>query len=156
MNASEFHEIEHTADWALRVRGASPAALFAAAARGMFSLLHDLSEVDITQHVEIELVAHDPETLLIDWLNELLYEAEERGVIFTDVAIDSLDVAIETPQSGRGNEVSGGDDGGVARLRATVRGGPAHLDKCIKAATFSSLRIEHDAQGYHVEIVFDV
>lgn len=155
VTASEFHEIEHTADWALRVRGRDHAALFATAARGMFSLLHDLDVVDVTQQLEIELMAHDTETLLIDWLNELLYEAEERTVVFTEFAIHVLDGVDAAPHRSSDDEAREAD-APKARLRATVRGGPARLDKCIKAATFSSLRIAHDAHGYQADIVFDV
>jgi SHS2 domain-containing protein len=137
---SDFQEIEHTADWALRVRGESHAALFAAAARGMFSLLTDLSLVNETKRVQLELESVDLETLLIDWLNELLYRSEEDGVVFTQFTIHALGIAPD-----------------AAQLVATARGGvPAVLDKTIKAATFSSLRIEREASGYRAEIVFDV
>jgi SHS2 domain-containing protein len=140
MGDSAFHEIEHTADWALRIRGDDHAALFTAAARGMFSLLTDLTGAPESRQLEIEIESADTESLLIDWLNELLYRSEEEGVVFKRFSIHELD-----PGSER------------ARLVATAWGGaPARLDKTIKAATFSSLNIEHDAAGYRADIVFDV
>lgn len=140
MTEADFQEIEHTADWALRVRGESHAALFAAAACGMFSLLTDLSVVQESRRLELRLESVDLETLLVDWLNELLYRSEEEALVFKRFTIHEVGVSA---------------DG--AQLAATAWGGAAPaLDKTIKAATFSSLRIEREASGYRVEIVFDV
>jgi len=131
-----IEEIDHTADWAIRVSARDLPALFVAAARGMFSLLTDLSQVAADQAFEIDLQAIDVETLLIDWLNELLYRAEEDGLVFTEFAV---------------HELTG------SRLRATARGGrPAELFKVIKAATFNNLSIKHSTDGLEAEIVFDV
>ncbi len=132
-------EIEHTADWAIRVRARDLPDLFAGAARGMFGLLTDLSAVVPDRYFEIDLEAIDVETLLIDWLNELLYLAEQHGFVFVDFTI---------------HEVTAGDG---ARLRAQASGGrPAQLFKVIKAATFHGLSIRQDEDGLQVELVFDV
>ncbi|HET7089792.1 MAG TPA: archease [Anaerolineae bacterium] len=132
-------EIEHTADWAIRVRARDLIGLFAGAAEGMFSLLTDLSQAIPVRQFEIDLRAIDVETLLIDWLNELLYLSEEQGVVFTGFTIRDLTI-----------------DGG-ARLRAQVDGGrPSELFKVIKAATFHGLSIVRDDDGLQAELVFDV
>lgn len=146
MRDSSYEEIEHTADWAIRVRGRDLAELFAAAARGMFSLLTDLSAVEARREIELDLRAIDTETLLVDWLNELLYLSEQRQIVFNEFEIIQLD----EPEAGRIER--------VARLRARVAGGPVPggLRKVIKAATFSSLAIDRDAAAYSTEIVFDV
>jgi SHS2 domain-containing protein len=134
-----FEEIEHTADWAIRVRAANLPELFARAARGMFSLLTDLSGLTPEHSFDIELRAIDVETLLVDWLNELLYLAEQHDLVFAAFNIHELSIA------------------GEARLRATVAGNrPAELFKVIKAATFSSLSIRHNADELEAELVFDV
>jgi len=135
----DIQEIEHTADWAIRVRARDMAGLFAGAAQGMFGLLTDLSRVAPARRFEIDLRAIDVETLLIDWLNELLYLSEQHGVVFTAFTIHDLTA-----------------DGG-ARLRAQVDGGrPSQLFKVIKAATFHGLSIDHDDDGLQAELVFDV
>lgn len=139
MVETPFKEIEHTADWAIRVRGRSLSDLFAGAARGMFSLLTDLSSIQKTRELDLDLHAIDVETLLVDWLNELLYQAEEKRIVFTEFTIREL------------------ANHGVPHMRATAAGGPARdLHKTIKAATFSSLAIQRDESGYWAEIVFDV
>ncbi len=140
-----YEEIEHTADWAIRVRGRDLEALFVAAARGMFSLLTETAAVEPRREIELDLRAIDTETLLVDWLNELLYLAEERQLLCSDFQITQLDA----PEPGRSER--------AARLRARVAGCAAPgLRKTIKAATFSSLAITRAAAGYTTEIVFDV
>ncbi len=150
MSDAEFQEIEHTADWALRVRGDDLPSLFQAAARGMFSLLTDLTQVANTSRETVELEALDLETLLIDWLNELLYRVEGTNVVYTHFAIEDLD-------AGASGSTKPAEQATPAKLRATVGGGPAPtLDKTIKAATFSGLHITRNKHGYTTEIVFDV
>jgi SHS2 domain-containing protein len=139
-----FEEIEHTADWAIRVRGKDLAELFATAARGMFSLITDLSQVETRREFELDLRAADVETLLVDWLNELLFLCEDKDLVFTEFQVEPVD----EPQQ---HQLP------VARLRATIRGGNvSERVKCIKAATFSSLAIQQRDGGYETELVFDV
>jgi SHS2 domain-containing protein len=134
-----IEEIEHTADWAIRVRARELPGVFIGAARGMFGLLTDLSQVAAGRRFEIDLQAIDVETLLIDWLNELLYLGEREGLVFCDFDVHDLAVS----------------DG--ARLRAQVGGSrPGELLKTIKAATFSGLAIQRDEEGFQVDLVFDV
>lgn len=139
-----FEEIEHTADIAIRVWGSDLAELFANGAYGMACQLADLAEVGRTDFGEpsraveqsIELEAYDAETLLVAWLEELLYLDERDGCVFCD--FDMLEV---TP----------------TRLRAIVRGGLVREHRRhIKAVTFSSLEIVHTGEGYETTIVFDV
>lgn len=131
-----YEEIEHTADLALRVHGASLAELFANAAEGMVHLAGRHPTGPTTDHYEIHLASPDPETLLIDWLNELLFLAEVHGRIlsgFVFVHIDetSLDARVDGAPSGRAQD-------------------------SIKAATFHNLEIRREDGGYTVTIVFDV
>ncbi len=134
-----IEEIEHTADWAIRVRARDLPGVFIGAARGMFGLLTDLSQVAVERRFEINLQAIDVETLLVDWLNELLFLGEQEGLVFCDFDIHDLAAS------------------GEARLRAQAGGGqPGELIKEIKAATFSGLSIERGAEGVQVDLVFDV
>ena len=121
----------------MRARGER--GLFAGAARGMFSLLADLSQVSADRAFRVELSALDLETLLIDWLNELLYLAEDNGVVFVAFDIQRLDREWQV------------------RLLAEARGGePPALRKAIKAATFSGLSIRRRDHMIEAELVFDV
>jgi SHS2 domain-containing protein len=138
--AGEFQEIEHTADLALRVRGEDLVALFVHAAHGMFYLLRCRPAERPAEPVErdIELDAPDLETLLVDWLDELLYLSERgAGLCFETLYIHSLD---------------------KHRLKATVHAsGSQTPQQDIKAVTFSDLRIVRREDGaYETTITFDV
>jgi len=132
-----FEEIEHTADWALRVRGRTLTDLFIHAALGMGQLLtsqwHDISP-NIERRVGLESI--DAESLLVDWLSELAYWAEMEQLVF--VHFEPLHV---TP----------------TRLTGTIYGGRvANLKKHIKAVTYHNLQIIKTESGLAATVVFDV
>ncbi|MBI3362099.1 MAG: archease [Chloroflexi bacterium] len=82
------------------------------------------------------LEAPDTESLLVAWLNELLYFTESDGQVFTEFGVNALtDTHIE----------------------AQATGGPAtELNKQIKAVTFHNLKVERTDEGFETTIVFDV
>jgi len=132
-----FEEIEHTADWALRVHGRNLRELLLNAARGMNSLMaSNLDNIPLDVEQQVELEAIDAESLLVDWLNELAYWAEIEGLIFREFELDHV---IQTG------------------LRATVRGGQvSHFTKHIKAVTYHNLDILETETGLEATVVFDV
>ena len=132
-----FEEVEHIADLALRVRGGDRPELFANAAEGMFSLIGDCRRVLPAQcEDEICLEAPDEETLLIDWLNELLYLSEARGAIYFSFEVRSLT---------------------LTSLVARVGGNPpTYREQEVKSATFHDLDLSETADGFEATIVFDV
>lgn len=129
--------VEHTADWALRLRGQDLRELFTRSAEGMAYLLAgDTSAVprDVTR--ELELEAYDAEELLVVFLGELAYWAERDGLVFP-----AADLRGVTP----------------TRLIGTVSGGrPPEIQKHIKAVTYHDLVIRQTATGLEVTVVFDV
>ncbi len=134
--AKMYEEIEHTADWALRVRGADLPALFSNAALGMMELAGVRTENTAGDKRKIELQADDKETLLVDWLHELLVALELEQIAFRDIELEISD--------------------GIS-LAGTVQALPiASMDKPIKAVTFNELDIEESLQGFEATIVFDV
>jgi SHS2 domain-containing protein len=90
--------------------------------------------------VEIACAASDPEALLFDWLNAVIYEMDTRGLLFA-----RFEVAIT-------------DD----RLLATAFGEPVeparhHPAVEVKGATYTALRVGRDERGRWVaECVVDV
>lgn len=132
-----FEIVEHTADWSIRVRGRDLAELFARAAQGMAYLLAgDPATIPNEDAAHIALEAYDAVDLLVAWLSELAYYAEQDGIVFTTVEDLRL-----SPSA----------------LEATVRGGrPAELLKHIKAVTYHDLAIRQTDTGLETTIVFDV
>jgi SHS2 domain-containing protein len=130
-----FTEIEHTADWALKVWAPDLALLFAQAAEGMYWLME--TQLSTGQRVErvIEAGGMDPESQLVYFLSELLYLGESEGLGF-----DQFEITFEADS-----------------LRAVVGGAPVMAQKKeIKAVTYHNLAIRQEGQRYTVVIVFDV
>jgi SHS2 domain-containing protein len=135
-----FEEISHTADWSLRVWAANLPELFVESARGMSSL----SGIRLAQKPRIKctfcLSAADKESLLVSFLSELVYYAEQDHLAF-DYFDLNLDLEACQP----------------CCLSAVLRGAPIlSMDKAIKAVTYHNLHIHQTVRGYEVEIVFDV
>jgi len=136
MPSFRFEEVEHTADLALKVHGHSLEEMFANAACGLFSLMADLENLAPSVSREIHLEAPDRESLLVDWLNELLYLHEIEEEIYTRFEIEALS---------------------STALSATVWGAKMAASKLtVKAATFHDLEIREKADGYLATVVFDV
>jgi riboflavin kinase/FMN adenylyltransferase len=138
-----YREVEHTADRALRVWGEELPDLFVGAARGMYSLMADLDGLVATVWREVRLEAPDGETLLVDWLNELLFLTETEDLLFVDCHIDSI------------HESPGLPTGKV--LVAQAGGVMAPVTKAhIKAATFHDLALVPSGRGWSTVITLDV
>lgn len=134
---TKFEVVDHMADWALRVYGDDLNQLLTNAALGMASLMvGDLTAVSLDVQRRLVLDAFDMETLLVDWLTELAYWAEDEQLVFGEVELSQVT---------------------KTHLSALVRGGKAaELEKHIKAVTYHNLEIvEADGQLTTI-IVFDV
>ena len=135
MYSYEF--LEHTGDIKLRVRGASVADLFVGAARGMMSFLYGEAAAGMqAEHKEtIALQAPDRESLLVDWLSELLTLSDMRGHVFGHFELRRFD---------------------DQHIDAVVGSRPAQAEDDIKAVTWSELEISRDDRGWNAIVVFDI
>ena len=137
MSSKQWEEIAHTADWSIRVWGQDRRALFENAARGMVSLIG--GEADPAQDpvaCGLTLEADDWETLLVDFLTEILYLIEDDGLVCGHIEVARA----------AGHQ-----------LAATVEGrAGGRFNKEIKAVTYHNLAIRHTDQGFETTIVFDV
>lgn len=68
-----FRILEHTADIGFRAWGASPAELFENAARAMMSIAADVEAIEAAQETPVEIEGEDFESLMVNWLSEVLY-----------------------------------------------------------------------------------
>lgn|SRR5215813_2715018 len=85
-----FEEIDHTADRAFRVTGHDNSDLFENAARAMQALdgPHPTTAPPAMRQIKVEGV--DRESLLVNWLNEILYLEQEHRLTCERFHIDDL------------------------------------------------------------------
>lgn len=134
--AGKFKEIEHTADWAFQVRGDTLQDLFITAAHALFALEEAKSEAGPESVREIRIEGSDQESMLVNWLNELLYLQETRHEVYDQFEVLSLS---------------------ASRLLVRVHGRRQKaISKVIKAATFHGLEIIRAGKTYVATIVVDV
>jgi|AGTN01.2.fsa_nt_gi Uncharacterized conserved protein len=134
-----FEFLPHTADAGIVARGKTPAELFENAARGIFSYIALSGKAGTPFKTTVDVSAVDRETLLVAWLNELLYlsgreKARLDGFRVTDLADTSISA-----------EISG------SRLE-----GKHGAEREIKAVTYHELSIEKTPAGFTAKIIFDV
>ena len=135
----EFEVLDHTADVGIIAYGADLKQAFANAAKGLFSLITSLGDVEEALHRDIELTADDAESLLVDWLNELVYYFDAEGILFKRFDISELN---NSHLKARGY----GEKADSARHE---------LKMGVKAATYHMLKIEKN-NGYRVQVLFDI
>lgn len=130
-----FLEREHTADWELEIWAPDLAGLFEQAALGMNALCGARLGAGPSLSRTFEIQSDSHEGLLVHFLSDLLYLAEQEGLGFSQYQI----------------EVEGN------WLKATASGALlASLAKEIKAVTFHNLEIKRGDRGLEACVVFDV
>jgi SHS2 domain-containing protein len=135
-----YEVFEHTADIGLHAYGQTLPELFANAAFGMESLMVAPEQVGITVSREISVEGHDLVSLLVSWLNELIFLFDTEYLLLRQFEITAFT---------------------DTHLTATVSGEPydstCHdLSSAIKAATWHEANIESEAEGYKARIIFDI
>jgi SHS2 domain-containing protein len=133
-----FELIEHTADLGLIAYGKSLAEAFANAAYGLFSIIAGLDAVKETESRRVELSEDDPEALLFEWLNSLIYLFDVEMLLFKKFDIIYMD----------GHQ-----------LKAICYGekydsSRHHLKTGVKSATYHMLKV--DEEKNRVQVIFDV
>ena len=137
-NTQNIEEIDHTADIGIVAYGVELKEAFVNAAYAMFTLIADLEGVKQTVCHEIEVQAEDQESLLVRWLNELLYLFDVERIIFSGFEVTDFS---DTHLKARGY----GEP--LDRTRHSLKAG-------VKAATYHMLEIERD-DGYKAQVIFD-
>ena len=135
----DFEFIDHTSDIGLKAFGTDLPEAFSNAARGMVSLVTDLSSIHEILFRDFNLKALDKETLLVQWLNELLYYFYTENILFKRFVITSLtDTEIQSRCYGEKVDKS-----------------RHKLKREIKSTTYHMLNIEKK-DNYQVQVLFDI
>jgi SHS2 domain-containing protein len=133
-----FEEISHTADVKIRVHAPTLEALFSETFKALMQVMYGTNRAGgILREIRIE--SSDYESLLADFLSEVLFVSEVESLVFSeaDISIDSLCLIAElTGESFDPVRHSGGSE--------------------VKGISYSGLAITHEANGYMLDIIFDV
>ena len=132
-----FEEVLHTADWSFRAFGRDLSELFEIAARALFSLQGAIPrETAVGVKRDVQVAGIDYESLLVNWLNELLFMQEQHREVYVHFTI-----SVSSP----------------TELSAQIIGKPREkMDKIIKAVTYHNLKIEQIKDVWQVLVVVDV
>jgi SHS2 domain-containing protein len=133
-----FEELSHTADIRMRVKAPTLGLLFSDAFTALMLTLYgnDRKGADTRK---LTVTAPDTETLLLDFLSEVLFIGEVDGMVFSHADVET--------------------DGRV--LKAVLHGEPfdrkRHAEGTeVKGISYSGMAITRDTNGYMVDILFDV
>jgi len=135
-----FRTLEHTADVGFEAFGASREEVFANAARALMNIIVDLDSIEPCEAVPLQISGPDPQSVLVNWLSEILYLHDAEGWLFRDFAIQRLD----------DHSLSA-----VARGEKFQR--PRHQAKLlVKAITYHQLELENTPQGWRAQVYVDI
>jgi SHS2 domain-containing protein len=135
-----FEILDHPADIGFRAFGGTLAELFANAAVAMLSIACEMEDVAARLEYQLSATGTDYESLLVNWLSEVLYWFDGKRIALREFYVTELE-----SQS----------------IRAIARGEPRdstrHLSKLIvKAVTWHQLKIARAGDGWMAEVYLDI
>lgn len=135
MISSGYEELEHTADIALRAWGENFFSLLKQSAEGMYDLMGIETEAPVFKYVNFRIKGPTREIQLVDFLNELLYIAEDEAIILKFFNFQKSKNELDIQASG---------------YKAKS------IQRNIKAVTFHDLEVIETDAGLETKITFDV
>lgn len=140
----KYEYLEHTADVKFRAYGNTLEEVFENAALAMFNVIIDTGKVSGETARDVFLKSPDLESLLVDWLSELLYLFEVDEVVFWKFRVEEI----------RKEE-------GEYSIKALAAGeqyypGSHPFETEIKAVTYNQLELEKIADGWMAQVVVDI
>jgi SHS2 domain-containing protein len=135
-----FRILEHTADVGFEAVGSTREEAFVNAARALFYLIVELESIEPREEVPVQVEGADPESVLVNWLSELLYLHDAEGWLFREFEILSLrDDSLSA--LGRGEKIL------RSRHQAKLQ---------VKAITYHQLALEQTPRGWRAQVYVDI
>lgn len=132
----KYKILEHSADLKIQVWGKDREELFCNAVIAMFESIEPEVSSPEKRETSIKIDAENEDMLLIDFLNEALYQSDVNNETYDEVEILKLEpMHVEAKLMGR--EVKG-------------------FKEEIKAVTYHGFDIKKTEQGLEAEIIFDI
>jgi SHS2 domain-containing protein len=135
-----FEIIDHTADVGIIAYGADVEELFSNAALALFSLITEPERIEEKLHLDLEVNSEGRDSLLVEWLNELIYLFDVKHILFNRFEIESL-------THNDLNATCYGENFDPMRHKIKIG---------VKAATYHMLKLEKHGGGYKSQIIFDI
>ena len=135
-----FEELEHTADVKMRITAPDFSALLAESGHALAAVLYgDFAKEPETLTLEIEAEGSDLAELAVNFLSELLFLTEIEYLVPLSFSL--------TAEEGR----VCGTVSGIEFDRKKHAGGI-----CVKGISYSGLSLEETAEGFELQIIFDI
>jgi SHS2 domain-containing protein len=134
-----FQFIDHTADAGILVKAPTLEGIFETAALGFSELITRVGSLNCMLQRQFRLQEDDMETLLVSWLQELLYLLDTEDLIFGRFQVHLKDLTLEATAWG---EVF---DPEIHTLKTEI-----------KAVTYHQLEVVEDDQGWQAQVIFDI
>lgn len=140
----QYEYLDHTADIKFQAYGKTREEAFENAALAMFNVIIDTEKVSGDTTREIFLKSPDLESLLVDWLSELLYLFEVDEIVFREFRVEKI-------------EKEKGEYSITAQALGEKYYPESHpFETEIKAVTYNQLEITKTADGWKAQIVVDI
>jgi SHS2 domain-containing protein len=138
-----FEILDISGDVGIKAYGKSLEDVFINATIGMYSLITDLEGIDAKQSIEVEVESDSIEGLLVNYLNELIFQFDAYGFVGKEIRIKAISLQPS------------------AYLKAKIIGEEFDPEKherklLIKAATYHMLKIEDINDIWEVDVIFDI
>jgi len=142
--AKQYEYLDHTADIKFLAYGKTLEEVFENAALAMFNVIINTEKVSGDTARAIFLKSPDLESLLVDWLSEILYIFEVDEIVFRKFRVENIK-----------------EEEGEYSITAQALGENYYpeshpFETEIKAVTYNQLEITKTADGWKAQIVVDI
>jgi SHS2 domain-containing protein len=140
----QYEYLDHTADIKFLAYGKTLEEVFENAALAMFNVIIDTGKVSGETARDVFLKSPDLESLLVDWLSELLYLFEVDEIVFREFQVKEVR-----------------EEGSEYSITARASGEEFHSESLpfeteIKAVTYNQLEIKKTDDGWKAQVVVDI
>ena len=140
MRKPSFEILEHPADIGLRVFGRTLMDLFVNAGHGLVAIALEPQDDGPAESIALTARGSDHESLLVNWLSEILFFMDAEGWVFREFRVQKLgDNAIEGEGLGERRD--------PALYPRTV---------AVKAVTYHQLSVRETGEGWEAVVYFDI
>lgn len=139
MKERTFSFLEHTADIGILINSPDVEGIFEQAGLAFYSLVSDIQTINPSKKVEINIAGENPEELLVDFINELVYRTEVEGMLFSKFKVERKKGGIK-----------------VAAYGEKFKPEKHQIVEQVKGATYYNLEFKKTKETYQARIILDV